>query len=113
VLNPAVAVPLLDLFTRKQIVYRHEPALPEGEAAKDSALRFTWEYKNPLYYDVEYREKNIPVAVISGGPYETLPADIGERIRGYRLSREFGVYEGIFGYRSMVTVYEPVPEMNR
>lgn len=113
VLNPAVAVPLLDLFTRKQIVYRYEPVLPEGEAAKDSALRFTWEYKNPLYYRGEYREKNVPVAVVSGGPYEALPADIGERIRGYRLSREFGVYEGIFGYRSMVTVYEPAPGKNR
>ncbi|HYA32284.1 MAG TPA: hypothetical protein VED67_05940, partial [Thermodesulfovibrionales bacterium] len=112
-LNPAVAVPLLDLFTRKQIVYRYDPAFPEEEEAKNSPLRFTWEYKNPSYYSGGYREENIPVAVISGGPYETLPEDIGERIKGYRLSREFDVYEGIFAYRSMVTVYEPVPQKRR
>lgn len=112
VLNPAVAVPLLDLFTRKQIVYRYEPAFPEREEAKKSPLRFTWEYKNPSYYSGECRKESIPVAVISGGPYETLPRDIAERIKGYRLSREFDVYEGVFGYRSMVTVYEPVHEKN-
>jgi hypothetical protein len=111
-LNPAVAVPLLDLFTKKRIVYRHEPVTPpDAEDAKKSPLRFTWEYKNPSYYLGDgHREEDAAVAVISGAPYAALPKDVEERMKGYRLSGEFDGYEGIFAHRTVITVYQPVAE---
>lgn len=114
-LNPAVAVPLLDLFTKKRIVYRYEPITPpDGEEAKNGPLRFTWEYKNPPYYHGSgYREESVTVVIISGAPYEALPKDVEERMKGYRLSREFNVYEGIFAHRTIVTVYQPIMEGQR
>jgi len=48
--NPAVAVPILDLFTRKTIVYRYRPgASSPDEDARLSRFRFSWEYQNPGY----------------------------------------------------------------
>ncbi|HDY71738.1 MAG TPA: hypothetical protein ENH50_08740, partial [Nitrospirae bacterium] len=55
VVNPAAAVPVLDLFTDKRILYdykknmRFGPRLSKRRLQK-SSLRFTWEYKNPEYY---------------------------------------------------------------
>jgi hypothetical protein len=107
VLNPAVAVPLLDLFTRKQIVYRYERTSSHGEEHKNSPLRFTWEYKNPEYYrgGNEYGGLNMPVVVLSGSPVKTIPEEIRDRLRGYRLLREFDTYEGVYGFRTVVSVY--------
>ncbi len=107
VLNPAVAVPLLDLFTRKQIVYRYERTSPLSETERNSSLRFTWEYRNPEYYQDGNRGEDIPVVIISGGPYERLPGEVEKRIRGYRLVQEFDTYEGIFDFRTTVSVFQP------
>jgi hypothetical protein len=107
VLNPAIAVPLLDLFTRKRICYTYEQASSQGEEAKNSPLRFTWEYKNPEYYrgGDEYGGLNVPVVILSGSPVETIPAEVRARLGGYRLLREFDTYEGVFGFRTVVSVY--------
>jgi hypothetical protein len=110
VLNPAVTVPLLDLFTRKRIVYHYDPALfPHREETATSPLRFTWEYTNPRYYhnDDGHSEGNVPVVVLSGGPAETLSQDMQARLKGYRLLREFGTYEGVYSFRTAVAVYAP------
>jgi len=118
VLNPAVAVPLLDLFTKKKILYQYDPGFfPHREEAATSPLRFTWEYANPRYYGVgnEYSERNIPVVVLSGRPVETFPEDMQDRLKGYRLLREFDTYEGVYSFRTVVTVYtaqSPAPSQS-
>ncbi|MCL5024621.1 MAG: glycosyltransferase family 39 protein [Nitrospirae bacterium] len=106
-LNPSIAVPLLDLFTAKQIIYRHEaPASALGKEEETSPLRFTWEYRNPPYYrDEGGRSEGVPVVVISAEPGEALPATVKQRLNGYRLAREFDVNEGIFAFRTVVSVY--------
>lgn len=107
-LNPAVAVPLLDLFTHKNILYEYDArAFPHAEDPAASPLRFTWEYINPPYYEGGRgrRERNRPVAVLSGGPAETLPGNIETRLEGYRLLRTFDTYEGVYSFRTVVAVY--------
>ncbi len=117
-LNPAVAVPLLDLFTRKRIIYDYDPGLfPRGEEAASSPLRFTWEYANPRYYrDCDgCSEGNIPVVVLSAGPVETLPGNVRDRLKGYRLLRELDTYEGVFSFRTVVALYmahSPTPSQS-
>ena len=106
--NPAVVVPLLDLYTKKNIIYRYDAALlPHEEGTEMSPLRFTWEYANPRYYgkDREEEGESVPVVIVSGGPVETLPREIQTRLNGYRVLREFNAYEGIFTFRTTVTVY--------
>jgi len=109
-LNPAVAVPLLDLYTRKNIVYNYNASLfPHGEEAATSPLRFTWEYTNPGYYRVSSGdgEQNMPVVVLSEAPGGTIPGEMRDRLKGYRLVREFDTYEGVYGFRTVVAVYAP------
>ena len=108
VMNPAVSVPILDLFTRKNIVYKYnrESFLPPKEIVEKSSLRFTWEYKNPVYYGTDnYDNKDATVVVISESPDDVLPKDVLQRIAGYRLSSVFKTSDGIFSYRPCVRVY--------
>lgn len=108
VMNPAVSVPILDLFTRKNIIYKHnrESFLQPRETVEKSSLRFTWEYKNPVYYSADnYGDKDAAVVVISENPQDALPGDIRQRVAGYRLSAVFKISDDIFSYSPCVRVY--------
>jgi len=104
--NPAVSVPILDLFTAKKLIYTYSGPSPSARRrAEDSALRFTWEYRNPAYYAADGAEGNAAVVVISGAAGQPLPGRMVERLKGYRLARVFAAHEGVFRYRTMVEVY--------
>lgn len=110
VVNPVVTVPLLDLFTEKEIVYYHDSGFSiPFEKIEKSPLRFTWEYRNPGYYTPE--RKNISsgtaVAVISNKGGKALPEGIEEKLKGHRKARVFNTSTGIFRYSPVVTVYLP------
>ena len=105
VANPAVSVPLLDLFTHKQIRYhyRNESLLPPEEVLR-SSLRFTWEYCNPAYYEpAPGTEAKVPVVVLSNASDDALPAGL----TGYRLARSFRENEDVFKYSVGVRIYLP------
>ncbi len=105
VLNPAVSVPLFDLYTDKRICYKYRPAFfPEPDAVRKSALRFTWEYRNPAYYK-DAPPKGSPVVIIDNERGGALPEEIRQKTSGLRRTRVFNISEGIFGYQTLVTVY--------
>lgn len=111
VANPAVAVPLLDLFTDRHIRYRYrqEGSLSREEIER-SSLRFTWEYRNPAYYTAGPHEKvNIPVVVISEASNGPLPQPVAQRLEGYQLSKAFNASEKIFQYNVGVRIYQKIP----
>ena len=105
--NAAVAVPILDLFTDKMISYDYRAAVPaDREEILTSPLRFTWEYKNPEYYQFGHRNK-APSAfvVISNKAGEILPPDIKKRVEGFSKIRAFDTSENTFDYQTFVTIY--------
>ena len=108
IVNPSVAVPILDLFTEKEIAYHHDPdfTLPFKKIAK-SPLRFTWEYRNPEYYspDQGADDENSAIVVISNGPAKDMPDDVLKKIKGYKSTRVFNTSTGIFRYSPVVSVY--------
>lgn len=106
-INQAVAVPILDLYTDRGIIYYHDKAAQPVEEIAESPLRFTWEYKNPEYYTGGYPSagSRSAVAVISNGRYESLPEWIDEKIKGFRKARVFKTTTGIFKYNPNVTIY--------
>jgi hypothetical protein len=108
IINPAISVPLLDLFTNKRVTYGMDID-PTGvwEKVKNSALRFTWEYKNPPYYmnDTKDLGKVTAVVVISSDPNQFIPEPIEQRIKKYNSSKEFKTFSNLFRYRTIVTVY--------
>jgi len=110
IVNPAVSVPVLDLFTKKRLVYRYdEDRISRPASVEKSSLRFTWEYKNPEYFltDAGTSKKRIPVVMIFSDRDQIIPARIVERVAGYRLAKEMVVLDRVFRYQTIIRVYQP------
>ncbi|MDP3111841.1 MAG: glycosyltransferase family 39 protein [Thermodesulfovibrionales bacterium] len=107
--NPSVSVPVLDYFTKKNIIYDYENiSYQPFEKVEKSSLRFTWGYKNPEYYTGnKYSKENTAVVVISDDTNDALPEKIERQLSGYHLSIAFNRFEGIFRYRTSVRIYQP------
>lgn len=103
--NPAVSVPVLDLFTSKKLVYGYQGPLLPPESVKESPLRFTWEYRNPGYYAADAARAGMAVVVIADDLGRRLPESVEERLRGHHLARVFATSDGVFRHRTMVAVY--------
>ncbi|MDH4231369.1 MAG: glycosyltransferase family 39 protein [Nitrospirota bacterium] len=106
--NPAVSVPILDLFTRKQIVYTYDLKTPvsAGKIEK-SPLRFTWEYKNPPYYEMSEKTKksSAAVVIVSDGPPGELSPEIRQMIAELNETETFDIRDEIYEYQPVVTVH--------
>ena len=109
-INPAVSVPLLDLFTKKNLVYWQQPVLmplPEQHLST-SSLRFSWEYKLTNFYEMSNEIPNKAIVIISNGDTQVLSAVIMQRLNGFHLTRRFAQHEGIYRYSTIVEVYEAI-----
>ncbi len=107
-MNPAVAVPILDLFTEKGIYYDYQKTAPPAEV-KTSPLRFTWTYENPAYYETDTitgKPGNLPLVVITSGEEGKYPEYIKKE--HYRKAAEFNASSGFFRYSPSVIVFVPV-----
>ncbi len=110
IINPAISVALLDLFTGKKITYHNNSNIkPRQELIEKSPLRFTWEYENPEFYTsgFSHADENTAVVIISSDGNQSMPGRIAQRISGYRLSKEFSRLDKVFRYKTIVRVYEP------
>jgi hypothetical protein len=110
-INPAVSVPLLDLYTKKDLVFRYdEKQVVTPVSIRKSPLRFTWQYKNPEYFkiDASVSGERIPIAIILCGYDQVLSDQIMKKITGYRLARELAATDRVFQYRTIIRVYQPV-----
>ncbi len=107
--NPSVAVPILDIFTRQRIAYHHDMTLaPRRQATETSPVRFTWEIDLSTYPAAGTGPPPGAVVVITGEQNPTLPEALARRIADYRLAREFGETDRVFRYKTMVRVYRPL-----
>jgi len=107
VVNPETAVPVLDIYTHKKLLYAQKPVSPQIlEKAKTSPLRFTWEFPLPEYYLQETGGKAVEgVVIISDDLNLTLPQDIENIISQYPNTKIFQQSSYIFKHQSFVTVY--------
>ncbi len=111
VLNPAVSVSLLDLYTKKEITYLYDAECGHSTVREDiskSSLRFTWEYKNPRYYTPEKKIGRTAIVVISDDAGARLPRQLRKRLMNHRPARTFDTHEDVFRYRTNVAIYESV-----
>ncbi len=119
IVNPAVSVPVLDLFTQKTLVYRYDKDLIQRpRSVAKSPLRFTWAYRNPEFFSADTNispgvlKKRTPVVIIFGNTSQvnsqSIPDQITKRIEGYRLAKELTVLDKVFKYQTLIRVYQPV-----
>ncbi len=103
-INPAISVPLLDLYTHKRLVYRETGAPPPGVAT--SPLRFTWEAPAPRYYAAPAGAAPAAVVVvIASARGQALPPAVAERLNGASMLASFDRSDGVYGYQTLVAVY--------
>jgi 4-amino-4-deoxy-L-arabinose transferase-like glycosyltransferase len=110
-LDPAVTVPLLDLFTHKPLVYRADlVAVARPPNAALSPLRFTWEFALPRTYASPARQDGAPhaVVVILSDASQALPPRVARHLERHCASAEFMASEGVFGYQTLVRIYRPL-----
>ncbi|HEB79374.1 MAG TPA: phospholipid carrier-dependent glycosyltransferase [Rhodospirillales bacterium] len=107
IINPAIAVPILDLFTGKQILHQGNLEPPARNLIETSPLRFTWEFKTPPYFapGPEIPGDDTALVVIASRAGQPLPPRIAQRLAGYRLSKEFAVTDKVFKFKTIVGVY--------
>jgi len=107
VLNPASAVPVLDIYTDKKLIYEYEPASQEIlEKAQTSPLRFTWEFPLPEYYHFKMATKKTDgLAIISEVPEPAIPPYIKNKISDYSVQKKFHQSSHIFQHQTFIIVY--------
>ena len=109
IINPAVSVPVLDIFTSRDILYNYDPGfLPPFQRIKESPLRFTWEFQSPEYYTTDRKlfKEHRALVILSNGPVSQLPEDIEKKMEGYTKTRTFESTTSIFRYSPVVMIYE-------
>lgn len=107
-INPAVSVPLLDLFTSKKIVYHYRPgASSPDEDIRLSRFRFSWEYQNPGYYasTAQGTAGKRAVVLILGRLRDDIPPEAADSISGLHSSMSFTTINPLFRYQTLVRIY--------
>jgi len=107
VVNPATAVPILDIYTEKKLVYDYEPPEPEVlERVKAAPLRFTWEFPMPRYYSFKSGTREMDgLVIISDDPKRDVTQDNKNKISLYPYQKTFKQSSRIFQHQTFVTVY--------
>jgi hypothetical protein len=109
--NPVMSIPLFDLYSQKQVIYRdgrgRDPQTKLNNM-QSSPLRFTWEYGLPTYYQYNKENTERIIAVISNSKKQEIPGNIRERLSAYKLARQFVTKEEIYRYKTIVDIYLPV-----
>jgi hypothetical protein len=113
VINPGISVPILDLFTNKPIIYRRDAGLENRTVPAQiatSPLRFTWELPDWGFFDESqisaYSDKAI--VVILSDLRQRLPVSLVRDLAGFTLTKEFREHSGVFRYRTLVQIYQPI-----
>jgi 4-amino-4-deoxy-L-arabinose transferase-like glycosyltransferase len=105
--NTEAAVPLLDLFTRKELRYRAlAVAQPDQRSLDRSSLRFSWEVRLPAFYTGADSTACSPVAVLTGEPLTGPPSGIDLPGSNLSLMKRFESSTGVFKYKIFVTLFK-------
>ncbi len=106
--NPAVAVPVLDLFTHKRIFYHYVPgASSPDEDFHISRFRDSWEYRNPFYYTsgADHAAGKRAVVVILANLQNKIPREVTEKISTLHNARSFTTAIPFFFNQTLVQIY--------
>lgn len=106
--NPAVAVPMLDLFTDQQLVYHADAGTgPAAQTIAELPWRWTWEVDSPEYLSPVGTSGAVStIVVIQSEAEQAVPDSLAERINGYHLKIEFAETTRVFRYQTIVRIYQ-------
>ena len=106
--NPAVAVPLLDLSTHKRVFYHYVPgASTPDEDYRTSRFRDSWEYRNPPYYESGANQPagKKAVAVILADVKDKIPPELTDTIGRLHHTKSFTTFFPFSANQTIVRIY--------
>jgi 4-amino-4-deoxy-L-arabinose transferase-like glycosyltransferase len=106
--NPAVAVPMLDLFTDQQLIYHADADTAHArQTIAELPWRWTWEVDSAGYLPPAGTAATAStVVVIQSEAGQPVPDYLVERIDGYHLQKEFAATSRVFRFRTIVRIYQ-------
>ena len=106
--NPAVAVPMLDLFTGQPLIYHTDAgAAHAAQTIAGLPWRWTWEVDITGYLPHANSAATAPtVVVIQSEADQSVPDYLVERIEGFHLQKEFAATSPVFRFRTIVRIYQ-------
>jgi hypothetical protein len=104
--NLNINIPLLDLFTSKQ-VYSLNKISTAPPSKKNSSFRFTWEQRLPSFYkpSTGVDLSSAALVTISTRPSPSLPRHISQMASKKKKHKSFTTNTGLFSYRTSVNIY--------
>lgn len=108
--NTSVMVPILDLYTDKEIYQNQTWNSEEGyRRAQNASLRFTWELTQPAYYrDIKYADLQLPVVVISSEPISSMPEQLTHKYPSSRVIKKYTNSSRVFRYQTFITIFDTI-----
>lgn len=105
--NPAVAMPLLAIYTSKPLVNRSPSLLlPDPAVLATSPVRFSWELAPPSMPSRK-ADPAAAVVVVLGTGDEPLPAWLTAWLAGHRPTAAFTVRDAVFRFGTVARIFEP------
>jgi hypothetical protein len=108
--NPAIAVPLLDLHTRKRLAYRSDlsPLRPRAhDAEATSPVRFTWELPDARFF-LAPPARQTPVVLVMSAADQPVPQAVASRLADYAEVQQFAMTDRVFRHQTLVRIYRPL-----
>ena len=109
-INSSVAIPILDLFTNKHIVYFNSSDKNTPQNITDLPWRWTWEFHSTRYLTIQdnITSKTETVVVIQSSHSQQIPPYIERKLEDYHLLKVFNNSSGIFKYKTLVRIYQHI-----
>jgi hypothetical protein len=105
--NTAVAIPLLDLFTRKKLISVGEWSSPtDRKTFENASLRFTWEMRRPEFYRPGRENSGVPRVVIASGDVPEISVYPVRQTQPGSVTEKFMRRTDVFRYKTLITVLE-------
>jgi len=103
--NTAIALPILDLFTSKEILYAPSTASVDPEKVRKASLRFTWEYQIPEYYQKTPPQTQVPVLIISSEKKPEKSPFNSTGIPPDPVLKRYNTSSGVFRFKTLVSIF--------
>jgi 4-amino-4-deoxy-L-arabinose transferase-like glycosyltransferase len=99
------AIPLLDIFTKKELINLQNNRISPTDSELDSSLRFTWELNRSKLYKTVIGEEKMPIVVISGEKLAELPEEILKNMISTETMKRFDKSTSAFRYKTIVNIF--------
>lgn len=107
-INPNISLPLLDIYTHKELLLGKSEFVFDDVRewnAATSPLRFTWSYDPVARYRKSEDIDADAIVVIGNEPAQISAFEQQDEFKGYYPAKTFFGQEGVFNYSTIVSVY--------